>query len=485
MENGSRPISVSYTVLLMAPQEEPLEAIASGAIASWDGCKFKLLDEPLIKMPVLLNNLPFGMDVKAIDDLARYLTITSEELLPIIPLFSDWKGTGTPTLILQSRNGQIMPISLQDSATNQNAIIAAESGAGKSFLANELILAYLSLGAQVWVIDAGKSYLNLCNQLDGDFLSFGLDDDICLNPYPLVDNFDEDEDTVNSLIATMASPSSLLSELQLAELRRINADEYRKHGPDTEVDHIAAACLNSADPRVVDIGKQLYPFRRGGSYSRYVTGKPNINFKNNFTVLELDELQGRRHLRQVVLLQLIFQIQQAVYFGDRSRLKLVIVDEAWDLLKDGRPGQFMEHAYRKFRKYGGSIGIATQSVADLYTTDSGRAIVENSGNMFLLRQKGEAISRMRKDDSLAIGDVGYDVLQSVTTVPGVYSEIFIKSSSGMGIGRLAVTEYQNLLYSTHPKDVSAIQKYKQKGLALDKAIRAVIEERSRQYVEAA
>ena len=65
-----------------------------------------------------------------------------------------------------------MSLSLHDSDTNKNAVIAAESGSGKSFLLNEIIVSYLSEGAQVWVIDAGKSYKKLNEQLDGDFLQF-------------------------------------------------------------------------------------------------------------------------------------------------------------------------------------------------------------------------------------------------------------------------------------------------------------------------
>ena len=64
-----------------------------------------------------------------------------------------------------SRNGQLMSLSLHDSNTNKNLVIAAESGSGKSFLTNELIFSYLSEGAQVWVIDAGKSYQKMSEML--------------------------------------------------------------------------------------------------------------------------------------------------------------------------------------------------------------------------------------------------------------------------------------------------------------------------------
>ncbi|ORP14430.1 hypothetical protein B7943_12470, partial [Vibrio cholerae] len=76
---------------------------------------------------------------------------------------------------------------------------------------------------------------------------------------------------------------------------------------------------------------------------------------------ELEELKGRKHLQQVVLLQLIYQIQQEMYLGERDRRKIVFIDEAWDLLTQGDVGKFIETGYRRFRKYGGSAVTVTQS----------------------------------------------------------------------------------------------------------------------------
>ena len=106
--------------------------------------------------------------------------------------------------------------------------------------------------------------------------------------------------------------------------------------------------------------------RHKGEYGRFFNGHNNIRFKNRFTVLELEELKGRKHLQQVVLLQLIYQIQQEMYLGEQDRRKIVFIDEAWDLLTQGDVGKFIETGYRRFRKYGGSAVTVTQSVNDLY-----------------------------------------------------------------------------------------------------------------------
>jgi conjugal transfer ATP-binding protein TraC len=103
-------------------------------------------------------------------------------------------------------------------------------------------------------------------------------------------------------------------------------------------------------------------------------------------VLELEELKGRKHLQQVILLQLIFQIQQAMYLGERGRQKLVLIDEAWDLLTQGDVATFIEHGYRRFRKYNGAAITVTQSLADLYANPTGRAIADNSAHTLLLAQ---------------------------------------------------------------------------------------------------
>nr|UVX22886.1 IncF plasmid conjugative transfer pilus assembly protein TraC [Proteus terrae subsp. cibarius] len=162
------------------------------------------------------------------------------------------------------------------------------------------------------------------------------------------------------------------------------------------VDDVAEALKNHEDRRVQDVGEQLYPFTTQGEYGRFFNGHNNTRFKNRFTVLELEELKGRKHLQQVVLLQLIYQIQQEMYLGERDRRKIVFIDEAWDLLTQGDVGKFIETGYRRFRKYGGSAVTVTQSVNDLYDSPTGKAIAENSANMYLLGQKAETINALKK-----------------------------------------------------------------------------------------
>ena len=163
----------------------------------------------------------------------------------------------------------------------------------------------------------------------------------------------------------------------------------------------------------------------------------------------------------------------------QSGKKLVIIDEAWDLLKEGEVSVFMEHAYRKFRKYGGSAIIATQAVTDLYDNKVGRAIADNSANMFLLGQKKESIEMVKEKKLLVLSPAGFNILRSVYTEAGVFSEIFLITERGQGVGRLVVSDFQGLLYSTAPEDVQAIKLYQDQGLSVSDAIKSVLRDRKR------
>lgn len=477
IKEGSRPIRISYSLVLFAPSKERVESAAIAARNIWREKRFELMEDRFIALPMFINCLPLCADYAAVRDLFRYKTMTTEQATVLLPIFGEWKGTGTFHAALMSRNGQLMSLSLHDSNTNKNLVIAAESGSGKSFLTNELIFSYLSEGAQVWVIDAGKSYEKLCEMLEGDFVHFEEGTDVCLNPFELIENYEDEEDAVVSLVSAMASARGLLDEWQTAALKQVMTEIWNEKGKAMKVDDIAERCLAGEDQRLRDIGTQLYAFTSQGSYGKYFSRDNNVSFQNRFTVLELDELQGRRHLRQVVLLQLIYQIQQEVFLGERNRKKLVIIDEAWDLLKEGEVSVFMEHAYRKFRKYGGSVAIATQSINDLYENAVGRAIAENSASMYLLGQTEETVESVKRSGRLTLSEGGFHLLKSVHTIAGVYSEIFIKSKTGMGVGRLIVGDFQKLLYSTDPVDVNAIDQFVKQGMSVPDAIRAVMRSR--------
>ncbi|MEN9680598.1 MAG: hypothetical protein RLZZ627_491 [Pseudomonadota bacterium] len=479
--DGDRPVRGYLGMVLFCGGAEEAQAI-SNARVYFRELGFQLMEDKYFTLPLFLNCLPLGAERSVIRDSNRYKTFGSRHVIPLLPIFADWPGTGTPTLNLISRTGQLMSFSLFDSGSNYNACIAAQSGSGKSFLTNELIVSHLAEGARVWVIDVGRSYMNLAESLDGEFMAFTPESSLCINPFDLIRNWEEEADVIAGLVTSMAAPTEKLSDFQTASLKRILRDVWEEKGHEMSVDDVADKLKSEKDQRIVDLGEQLFPFTQRGEYGRFFNGRNTVRFSGDFTVLELEELKGRKHLQQVVLLQLIYQIQQAMYLGERDRPKIVIIDESWDLLTLGDAATFMEHGYRRFRKYGGSAITITQSVNDLYRTSTGRAIVENSAHMILLGQKAEAVEALKAEKRLPLPEGGYTLLKTVHTVPGVYSELFILNEWGAGIGRLIVDPFKRILFSTKPDDVHQIKQLRMQGIPITAAIKTLIDRRRKHHV---
>ena len=477
-EDGDRPIRAALSLALMVRPDEATRAVANARVYFRE-LGFQLLEDRFIALPLFLNLLPLGAERDFVEHSLRFRTLATRQALPLMPLFADWAGSGGSMLSLISRSGEAMRFSLFDSPTNYNASIAAQSGSGKSFLTNEIIVRALAEGARVWVIDIGRSYQNLAESLGGDFMAFGTASQTTLNPFHLLRDWNEDADLIASIFAAMVAPTSTLSDYQTATLKRTLKDLHEVLQQAVTIDLVAETLLQESDSRIRDLGAQLFPFTSQGEYGRHFSEGEPMAFDAAFTVLELEELKGRRHLQKVVLLLLILQIQKAMFEGPRDQKKLVIIDESWDLLTEGDAAAFIETGYRRFRKYGGAAITLTQSVNDLYRSAAGRAIVENSGHLLLLGQKAEALDLLKREDRLSLGEAGYALLKSVHTVPGRYSEVFIHGETGSGIGRLVVDPYKRLLFSTHPEDVAAIRSLRQQGHDLESAIETLISARQR------
>ncbi len=456
---------------------------------------FELSSDMMMMTQALLGSLPMTLSAPFHADLQRMkrvTTKTSANAVHLAPLIAEWQGTGTPVLLLGGRRGQLMQIDVYDNpAGNFNVAIAGTSGSGKSLLLNEVAAAYLGTGARVWIIDVGRSYEKACRNFGGSFIEFTEDAALSLNPFPLVEDIDEDMELLQPLLAQMVSPREPLDGFQYSTLGAAIKKVWKARGRSMNVtdihDLLATGRLDAgsnADPqegfavdrRLQDLAAMLHPYTREGAYGKYFDGHASIDFGADLVVLELEELKAKKDLQTVVLLIVMYRITREMYFS-RDRKKIVIIDEAWDLLSGGATAEFIEAGYRRARKYKGAFMSATQGVDDYYRNPAAKAALDNSDWMFLLRQKPESIEMMDKLGQLTMDDAMKRLLLSLRTEHGAYSEVFIHSPVGNGIGRLIVDPYSLLLFSSRAEDFNAINARRAAGLDVSAAIDAVLRER--------
>jgi len=402
----------------------------------------------------------------------------TRHVVPMLPVIGSWRGTGTPMMTFIARDGQLMPFSTYDSDGNYNAVVCAQSGMGKSYLANNMTTNFLTVGGRAWIIDKGYSYKKLCEMLGGQYIEFTNDTDLCINPFGIVQNFTDEVDILASLIAVMAAPKHGLDDFQSSAVTRVLTEQWEIYKHKLQIDNLAKAFLNEPDERVKDIGNQLFAFTTQGQYGRYFNGENNVNMDNRLVVLELQQLSGRPHLQRLVLLQLMYQIQQGMDRAPRDMAKLLLIDEAWNLLASKETQDFIVGWYRQLRKFGASAVICTQSVNDFYVNEGSMAIIENSAHMLMLGQKPESIAAVKRSGRLEMSEGEFKLLETVHTVPGEYSEILVRNAFGTGVGRLVESPFNNLLYSSRAQDVTAIEAYRRQGLNQVDAINRVLADRA-------
>ncbi|MBI2293789.1 MAG: type IV secretion system protein TraC [Betaproteobacteria bacterium] len=487
MDDGQQLVDLYHQVALFAPSEEITRA-EQAARAIFRARAFELTSDTMMMTQALIASLPMTLSAPFHGDLKRMkrvTTKTSSNAVHLAPLIAEWQGTGTPVLLFGGRRGQVMQLDVYDNpAGNYNVAIAGTSGSGKSLLLNEIASAYLGTGARVWIIDVGRSYEKTCRNFGGSFIEFTENAALSLNPFTLVQDIDEDMELLQPLLAQMVSPREPLEGFQYSTLGAAIKKVWKAKGNAMRVsdvhDLLATGRLDDEsrdeDRRLKDLAAMLHPYTREGAYGKYFESDATIDFSADFIVLELEELKAKKDLQTVVLLIVMYRITREMYFS-RERKKIVIIDEAWDLLSGGATAEFIEAGYRRARKYKGAFMSATQGVDDYYRNPAAKAALDNSDWMFLLRQKPESIEMLDKLGQLTMDDAMKRLLQSLRTEHGAYSEIFIHSPVGNGIGRLIVDPYSLLLFSSRAEDFNAINDKRSAGLTVSEAIDAVVRER--------
>jgi conjugal transfer ATP-binding protein TraC len=477
LEDGHRLLKSNFQIVLFAPQGEADHA-EQQLTAVFNAKGWTIARDRFTTLHSLLTALPLTTGPRSGDELkvfGRLRTGVTWNCVNTGPFVGEWKGTGTPLLMLIGRRGQIQFIDPFDNKKgNFNVAVAAASGAGKSFFTQEMVTSLLATGGRCWVIDSGRSYERLCGMVGGTYLEFSDDTHVNLNPFSRIQDVTEEMSMLKAVLAQMAAPVQQLNSLQTAYLEEAIKWTWDSHGTDSTITHVANRLLDHADESATRVGRMLYPYTREGSYGRYFEGRANIDLDNAFVVLELGDLDSRPDLQTVVLLLLMLQITESMYLGDRKQRKLCIIDEAWRLMGSGNAGQFIEQGYRTARKFGGAFMTITQGIDDYFKSGTSKAALDNADWVFLLRQKPESIKAAESSDRIMMDDGLRRLLTSVDTQQGRYSEIAVMSPDGTSVGRLIVDPFAEKLYSTKAEEYAAIDTMLKRGHSLVDAIEQLV-----------
>jgi conjugal transfer ATP-binding protein TraC len=449
--------------------------------AGWD-----LADERYLQVQGLLAAMPLtladglGADMER---LKRFKTVLSTTAANIAPMQGEYLGSAQPHLLFVGRRGQPFFWSpFENDAGNHNVAICGKSGSGKSVLLQEMCAALRGAGAQVVVIDDGRSFEHSVKLQGGRFVEFTTKAGFCLNPFSMIDatRAEEDEDyrldcfgMVKAIVGQMARHSQKLSDTERGLIDRAVNAVWSEHGVGATITGVGEALAAQGNEAAADLATALAPYMAGGTYGAFFEGQVSLALDGDFTVFEMSDLASREDLRAVVLSAIMFMTSQAMTRSPRQVRKLLLIDEAWSMLKGGSMGEFVETYARTCRKYGGALATATQSLNDYYKSDGATAALENSDWMLILQQKPETIADFKASKRLDMDDRTETLIRSLKRSGSDYSEVFIKGPETEAIGRLVLDDYSATLFSSSPQTFAAIDAEIARGHQLADAIERI------------
>jgi type IV secretory pathway VirB4 component len=124
-----------------------------------------------------------------------------------------------------------------------------------------------------------------------------------------------------------------------------------------------------------------------GTFAGIFSEQSNVDLYNKFVVFNIRDLEEElRPVGMYIILNYIWNKVKA----DKKR-RILVVDEAWQLMKYDDSAAFMFSLAKRARKYFLGLTTISQDVEDFLSNKMGRAVVANSSLQLLLKQAPSAV----------------------------------------------------------------------------------------------
>lgn len=491
LTQGGSMCELYHTLTLFAPRKK-MEQCVAAAKGIWRSERFKLFPMLTQQLTTFLSAMPMMLTSDMRDDLKRFRLITTKTTVnatDMAPVLGEWAGTdGRASLLFFGRRGTPTLVDIYSSSTNFNGFVDGTSGAGKSVLMNDVIGAFRSVGGIIRICDVGYSYEKQIDMAGGQYIDFKPGSRIIINAFSTAgaddeNGLDSEVKFIRPIIARMVSPTAPITPFEGALLDVATRIVWKDYGQDGSPTLVRDALLtlkdqNNQPERIAyELAVRLEPFCKGGVYGEYVNGYTNVRLDNEVVGLELEHLNSDPQLRTVIMLGLTNQVTNEMYRFDRSRPKLFLQDEGWQIVGDDQEtADFMEEGYRRARKYEGSFFFATQGITDAAMNKATQAAFDNSAWKFHLKQSDDTLKKIEKGDVMDLSPGLKRLLKSLHPVPGRYSEfILVDPNGGTHLLRHIPDEFTLAMATTKGPDFEFMQRLRAGGTSTEDAIRALIE----------
>ncbi|MEK7531259.1 MAG: DUF87 domain-containing protein [Patescibacteria group bacterium] len=405
--------------------------------------------------------LPMGRDMLEVSS-----KLNSSPLSSLFPFLSFDLTSDKGILYGINRHNASLILFDRFSLENYNSVTFAKSGSGKSFATKLEILRSLMFDTEVLVIDPENEYEYLANAVGGRFFSISLSSEHHINPFDLpVPREDESpSDILRSNIVNLVglfrimlgglSPEEdALIDRAITETYALKditgTNDFTGMSPPLLSDfELVLAGMEGSESLVQRLGKYTK-----GTWAGFINRPTNVDINKKFVAFSVRDMEDE--LKPVAMYIVTHYIWNAIRKDLKKRL--LVVDEAWWMMKYDDTASFLYSMAKRGRKYYLGLATITQDVEDFLKSPYGLPMLTNSSIQLLLKQSPTSIDVVQKTFNLT-DEEKYLLLES-----DVGEGIFFAGLKHVAI-KIFASYTEEQIITTDPSQLLAIAKAKKDAM---------------------
>lgn len=395
------------------------------------------------------------------DDLNVHTPLNSGPASSIFPFVSPDLTSDRGILYGLNMHNNSLVIFDRFSLENANSVLFAKSGAGKSYATKLGVLRSLMMGTNAIIIDPEDEYRALANAIGGSYFKISLTSANKINPFdiPLMPEGEEPANVFKSHILNLTGLVKLMLGAITPEedslLDRVITETYASRDITPEnfgtvkelnpplLEDLQTVLMNTEGGRA--LAQRLDKYTHG-SYAGFVNAPTNVDIRNRLIVFSIRDLEEElRPIAMYIILNFIWNLI-------RSELKqrLLIIDEAWLMMKHRDSASFLFGLVKRARKYYLGVTTITQDVEDFLSSEYGKPIISNSAIQILMKQSPASIATVAKAFNLTEGE------QSLLLEAAVGEGLFFAGLKHVAI-KVVASYTEDQIITTNPEQLLEIK----------------------------
>ncbi len=397
------------------------------------------------------------------DQLAVHSKLNSSPLSSLFPFVSFDLTSDKGILYGINRHNSSLVLFDRFLLENYNSVTFAKAGSGKSYCTKLEILRTLMFDTEVIVIDPEKEYEYMAEATGGKYFNISLNSEHHINPFDLpIPGPDESAaDILRSNIINLVGLFRImlggLSQEEDAIIDRAISETYalKDITPESDFRNVEPPLLSDFELVLAgmegaeSLVERLTKYTKG-TWSGFINRPSNVDINKKFVVFSLRDMEDE--LKPVAMYIVTHYIWTAVRKNLRKRL--LVIDEAWWMMKSEDTASFLLGLAKRGRKYFLGLATITQDVDDFLKSPYGLPIITNSSIQILLKQSPSSIDNIQRTFNLT-DEEKYLLLES-----DVGEGIFFVGLKHVAL-KVVASYTEDQIITTNPAQVLAIRKSKQ------------------------